>query len=293
MTKRLKFFLFIFFLIIVCISKIDDSKADAWTQNKGNGIIIGSIEAKQFNGIDTIGRFDKNKPIHQTVFNVYGEYGITDRFTIGGKIIAVDSMQMQDNTFLSKVKNRSFALDTTQFFTRIRIFKNDFFVLSIVAQIGLPSFYKESDISYFSIKKWNYEPRIEMGFNFGKNDFLTLTAGYHRNIKHFYDEGRFELTYGHYIESVLFMAKLQKYIYIITNKDEMNLSYSKLSLLSSIYDYLSKSGFAKLNLSMVFPVDDKLKLEIGGYMSLKTKLLFTENLDLNLKGIYISVWYEF
>ena len=269
------------------------SFADGWVQNKGNGIIIPTISFQSFYGIDNTGNFDKNKRIFQNIFNLYGEYGITSRITLGAKIIAVENFLNKNSNPFSSRKARSFGLDTANIFTRIGLIRHsEIIALSIVGQLGFPSAYKSNEVSYYAVKCWSYETRLELGVNISPNIFSTITAGYHGNIHHWYDEVRAELVVGYYIyKQILLMARLQKYFYIIKNKTEMNEDYSFLKV--SIYDFLSKSGFAKFTLSIAIPLDKQNTLEFGFYSSFKDKLFQTQKLDLHLTGFYTSLWITF
>ena len=283
---------YIFFCIIITLF-CKQVIADVWTQKKNEGILIATVEEKTLKGIDDNGIFDKDKTITQNTLNIYGEYGLSKRMTIGGKILIVDSMMTKNNRILDIATERAVALDTSQIFARIGLIKKKHFALSVSTFIGAPSLYSDSALnSYFSIKKWSYEPKIEIGINFNKYHFLTLTCGYHRNIDHWYDEIRFELTYGYKIEKLLFMLRLQKYVYITTNKEQEQQEILSAQNIT-IYDFFIQSGFAKLTASIVFPLDKKLKMEIGLFSSLKTKLLFTEDMNVDIYGIYVSLWKKF
>ena len=82
---------YIFFCIIITLF-CKQVIADVWTQKKNEGILIATVEEKTLKGIDDNGIFDKDKTITQNTLNIYGEYGLSKRMTIGGKILIVDSM---------------------------------------------------------------------------------------------------------------------------------------------------------------------------------------------------------
>ena len=280
-------FFFIFTFIHSICEKI--AKSDGWTQDKGHGIFIATLGMQSFNNTNSLGQYDKNNKIYQSIFNLYGEYGITNRFTIGGKIIAIDNMIMKDNKFFNKLEKSSAGLDILAFFTRMKIIRNNTIAFSLAFQIQAPSLYHTNEASCFSIRKWSYEFRPELGINLTDKDFLTFTAGYHRNINYWYDEIRFELLYGHYFtNNFLVMLRLQKYIYIIHSYKEANKIYSKRSV--SINDYLSNSGFAKITLSTAIILNEKYTMEVGFYSSIKSKIFFTKKLGLGLVGCYVSIW---
>ena len=299
MTSINKFLYKILFCKTLCIILFIDiffansSFADGWVQNKGNGIIIPTISFQSFYGIDSTGSFDKNKRIFQNIFNLYGEYGISNRITIGAKIIAVENFLNKNSSPFSSRKARSFGLDTSNIFTRIGIIRNnEHIAVSIVGQLGFPSAYKANEVSYYAVKCWSYETRLELGINVSPNIFSTMTAGYHGNINHWYDEVRAEILFGYYIyKQILFMARFQKYFYVIKNKTAMNEDYSFLKV--SVYDFLSKSGFAKFTLSLAIPLDKHNTFEFGFYSSFKDKLFNTQKLDLHLTGFYTSLWITF
>ena len=296
MTSKNKNLNKLFICEILCLLNINNflysnpATANGWVQNKGEGIIIPSIRFQSFYGIDTVGNFDKNKRIFQNIFQIYGEYGISNRVTLGTKIIAVENFLNKNSSPFSARQARSFGLDTSNIFTRIGIIRhNERIALSVVGQLGFPSAYKVNEVSYYAVKCWSYETLLELGLNISSNIFSTASIGYHDNIHYWYDEVRAEILLGFYLyRQILFIARFQKYFYVIKNKTAMNEDYSFLKV--SAYDFLSKSGFAKFTLSLAIPLDNRNTFEIGFYSSFKDKLFNTQKLDLHLTGFYASLW---
>ena len=266
------------------------SRADAWVQKRGEGLAIYSINIQSHNTVNSIGQFDKSRRIQQVQHSIYGEFGLTNRLTIGGKIFATDNMLNRHNSVFSKNIKRSFGLNSGLLFTRLGLIRNSEIVaLSLVTAIETPSYYHSNIASYYGLKKWQYETRAELGININKSNFLVFGAGYHGNINHWYDEVRFDVLYGHYfIPELLFMVRFQKYVYIVKNRHKAVMSYGKFNV--SVFDFLTKSGFAKLTMSFATNVSDHVVVEFGGYSSIKSKLTFTQKLNIQLYGGFASVW---
>ena len=266
--------------------------ADGWTRQKGTGLITLTSFFQQFNKTTDYGDYDDKEKIFQMQLISFLEYGLTSRITIGGKIILVDNMLTHNNTFYGKRTAQSFGLDMAQVFARFRIFKTKNFTLSFSQSIQTPSIFKKNNVSYYSLQVWQYEPRIEIGVNLTQDDFLTASFGWHGNINHWYDEMRLEIQYGHYLtKHLLFLLRFKKYIYYIKNNGkEVQANYQLINI--SISDIFAKTGFAKITAVLVVDVGKNTKLEFGAYSTIKTKLFKTENLNLNMKGFFIGLDYE-
>ena len=266
--------------------------ADGWTRQKGTGLITFTGFFQQFNKTADYGDYDEKEKVFQMQLISYLEYGLTNRITIGGKLILVDNMSTHNNKFYGKRTAQSFGLDMAQVFGRFRIFKTQNFVLSLSQTIQTPSFFKKNNVSYYSLQVWQYEPRIEIGIDLTKNDFLTASFGWHGNIQHWYDEMRLEIQYGHYLtKHLLFLLRFKKYIYYIKNSGkEVQANYQLINI--SISDIFAKTGFAKITAVLVADIGKNTKLEFGIYSTVKTKLFKTENLNLNMKGFFIGLDYE-
>ena len=265
-------------------------KADGFVQKKGEGLFISTIAFQQFNGVDTTGAYDESKKVMQMQFNEYFEYGFTKRITIGGKLIMTDSFLNSKNSWFKKAEHHTFGLDSFSLFTRIRIFQTKHFILSFYQGFQTPSWYKQNPASYFGLKCWQYDSKLEIGINLNKKSFFTLSFGYHGNIKHWYDELRLDLTYGHYfMPKLLMLAKFQKYVYYVKQKE---LRYTFIGATDfSFADLFERNGFAKFTLSFVSPISEKLSLEVGFYTTIKSKFLKTQNLNLDMQGVYFSLWW--
>ncbi len=274
--------------IVILITTLNSSLSEGWVQPKNHGFFITSYEMRSFNGLDYYGKFNDDLKFTQGVLNLYGEYGLSKRVTLVGKIIAVDSLLVDQKLFLGNVKERSLGIDAFNTLLRIGIIrKNEIFALSFVTGFGTPSFYKKSIASQFAIKKYKQISGIELGVNLSKDDFFMLVLNYHWNIKHWYNELRFEAVYGHYfLESILFMLRFQKFIYHIYGKNSNPLD-------NSVFDFLANSGFAKITCSVAVPMSKRSTFEFGIYSSIKSKFIKTEKLDMKMYGLYASVWFEF
>ena len=291
---RNKIFSLITLIIFSFLASNETKEAfsEAWLQEKNHGIFITSVNFQSFIGTNEKGEFDKNIIINQTILNLYGEYGISKRFTIGTKIIGIDSQLNNKRRFFEKIQKRSLALDSFEIFLRFGVItKSDFIKLSIITKIATPSYYHKNTASYFSPNCWKYETGLELGLKFNDDNFMIFSINYHGNIKYQYDEIHAEFMFGHYFtDSILFMIRFQKYAYLIKNDSEINKN-NKIKF--SLFDFISKSGFAKINLSIAVPINNSTTFEFGAYSSIKSKITLTKDLDLKLYGVYMSIWYKF
>ena len=264
---------------------------DGWTQEKGRGLLIFALNTSLFNGINSLGEFDESKKVLQLQPILYGEYGLMDRFTLGGKVITNYNLFSHNNSFLGRRTEHSIGLNSSSVFGRLRLFKSQYFVFSISGEIQSPSYYKDSDIAYYGLRVWQYLSKMEFGFNIF-DDFLVLTVAWQGNIKHWYNELHFELTYGHYfIPELLLLVRFQKFIYFISNKDKaQNIMVAEYK---SVLDFLSNSGFAKISISLATNLTKNMIIEFGVYSTISAKFLKTEKLNIGMRGFFTSLWYYF
>ena len=286
--KRYKKYItvFISFHLSVIIIFFKTANADGWLQKKGHGLFISSFSLQSFYGKNTDNNeFDKNKSVLQSVLNLYGEYGLTNRITIGTKIIGINNDIYNRRNFLSKTDGNSIGVDTMNVFARFGIIRNnDIINFSITSQIGAPNLYSK-DQSYFSIHCWSYESRAELGLNLTKNDFFTLSVGWHSNINYWYDEIQTNAVFGHYfIPEFLVIAQFQKYVYVTKNAMHAD---------DSFYNTIAQLGFAKASLSFVVSISNNCMFEMGFYSSIRSRVTFTQKLNLHLRGVYTSIWWLF
>ena len=270
-----------------------NAKADAWTQKKQSLLLITTMNILSFNSTTSLGTFNPKQRVLQAQYILYGEYGLTDGITFGGKIIANDNFLSKNNSFFYKSTHRSFGLDGGQIFGRFKIYQNNFFVISVSQLIQSPSVYKDNEASYFSIKYWQYEPKLEIGFNIKKHTFSTISFGWHGNIKNWYDEMHLDITLGHYFSSdIMFLLQFQKYIfYIKQNNKHITSNYNLINI--PIYDLITKKGFSKITLSFVFNVDKNIKFGLGLFTTIQTNKAKKQNLNIDLYGGFISLWFLF
>ena len=286
----------IIFIISFCILHnvlfVNNAETKAWRQ-KGTGIFITSYEMRSFRGINSGFNYDNDIRYTQGVLNLYGEYGITNRIAMIGKIIAIDSMLMHGNWFLGKVNERSVGIDAIQMLTKIGIINNnEIIALFFITGLGTPSFYHQNKASQFAIRKYSQISGIEFDLKIDKKSLLSLTAYYHYNIKHWYNELRLEaMYYRYFLKNLLFIVKFQKFIYQIHNKTEAQNDWQSAN--TSVYTFFANGGFAKIVFSFGTPISNNLMLEIGFYSSIKSKFLKTKSLDLKMRGIFLSLWYNF
>ena len=283
--------LFTYIFIITFAYFTNNASGEAWLMQKHKGMFIFSNEIRTFKAIDETGKYNNNRRFVQDLLNIYMEYGLTNRITLVGKIIAINSMLTSNNAFLGKIKEKSLGIDTFNISLRHGIIRNNQIIaLSIVTGFETPSIYHENRASQFAIKKYKQISGLEVGINIDKNSFFILTSNFYLNINHWYNELRFDVLYGHYfLESILFMVRMQKIFYYIHNSK--NEFYNKIN--TSIYDTWVNSGFAKIQMSFLVPFSKALSLEFGIYSTIKSKILKTQNLNTKMRGFYLSLLFEF
>ena len=136
-TKYKYYFYTSILAVCICVCHQHNLLADGWTRPKGTGLITLTSFFQQFNKTTDYGNYDDKEKVFQMQLISFLEYGLTNRITIGGKIILVDNMLTHNNTFYGKRTGQSFGLDMAQVFARFRIFKTKNFVLSLSQSIRI------------------------------------------------------------------------------------------------------------------------------------------------------------
>ena len=266
--------------------------ADTVNQKKHHGIFVVTNEMRCFRGIDASGKYSKDIQYTQDVLNLYGEYEMTNRVTVMAKIIGVYSMLMDKHWFAGRVKARSIGLDEANVAIKTSLLRSSgYFKLSAIVGFSSPSVYKANEASQFAIRTYKQISGLELGL-FGEYDFFIISSNYHWNIDYWYNEIRFECVYGHHFtDNILFMIRFQKFFsYVYDNNRKMK---NANSIDNNVFNYYLRHGFTKLTVSFAFQLLQNITCEIGAYSTIKTKFLRTQDFNLNMTGIYMSIWIKF
>lgn len=266
--------------------------ADTVNQKKHHGIFVVTNEMRCFRGIDASGKYSKDIQYTQDVVNLYGEYEMTNRVTVMAKIIGVYSMLMDQHWFAGRVKARSIGLDEANVAIKTSLFRSSrYFKLSAIVGFSSPSVYKANEASQFAIRTYKQISGLELGL-FGEYDFFIISSNYHWNIDYWYNEIRLECVYGHHFtDNILFIIRFQKFFsYVYDNNRKMK---NANSIDNNVFNYYLRHGFTKLTVSFAFQLLQNITCEIGAYSTIKTKFLRTQDFNLNMTGIYMSIWIKF
>ena len=189
--------LFTLFLAILTSTVSGSASAGAWLQEDGRGQIITTT---RFYG--TAEYFDEDGhrgdiPLFtKTDIAPYFEYGVSDKFTLGGEIdfaAATSDGEEFGNSF-----DAQFSYG--HIFGRAYLYKADSFVVSIEPGITFPARI-DPDLAPDGSQPI---PEIKLNFGYGynrweQNNFVDASVKYRKRSGDLNDMSKFELTIGHHI----------------------------------------------------------------------------------------------
>lgn len=232
------------------------SHAGAWTQAVKQGLFIPNISyystSKFF---DNYGNKQSQNKYSKYELNPYVEYGLHDKLTIGANIFLQRASQYDSD----KAKNQpNWGIGDSEFFLRKEIWQKNDFVFSIEPILKLPSLDKKSDQPQIGSKNYDTELTFSGGYSFKAwqfDHFINLDVGYRHRFGTPHDQLKFAATAG------ILITKNTKIMTQFFSTSRLKNAQQSTFTQSSGDDY----DLAKLQISTIYEVDDKLSLQVGAF----------------------------
>ena len=246
------------------------AQAGAWTRPAGEGLIISSASHHQFD-LQAEG-FGYSKL--ETA--VYLEYGLTDRFTLLGRISQETRFHQSrverrkgGSVILMSVHSVSTALGDSEMGVRTRLLERGGWTVS--AQTSLVRFSVEPNPLLEPTAHWGADSRLLVGRSVGKRAFAEAQLAHRAHWAGQRDETRLDLTVGlRPSEGWMVMAQ----------------SYSAWGDTGwSAYTHSYESH--RVHLSVIAPLGEGLSLQLGAIKSAYSDRLAPES------AYMLSLWREF
>jgi len=246
------------------------ASAGAWTRPAGEGLILSSLSHHEFDlGADGFGYAKLESA-------VYLEYGLTDRFTLVGRL-SQETRFHQSRVALNKrgsvirlsVNKVSAALGDSELGMRTRLLSSEGWTLS--AQTSLVRFSVEPNPLLNAEARWGLDNRLMIGRSLGERTFAEAQLAHRADWTGGREEMRLDLTLGlRPAERWMVMAQ----------------TYSAWGEARwSAYPYRYDSH--RVHLSVIAPVREGLSLQLGVINSVSTDRMAPE------RAYMVSLWREF
>lgn len=259
-------------LFVLCLPVLMASPAEAgaWTRPAGKGLIISSASHHQFDLQAEGFGYSKFES------SVYLEYGLTDRFTLQGRL-AQETRFHQSRVTLDKggsvvhlsVNSVSHALGESEIGIRTRLAMASGWTVS--AQTSLVRFSLTPNPLLEREAQWGSDGRLMIGRALGERAFADLQFGHRGLWSGGQGETRLDLTLGlRPVEAWLFLAQ----------------SYSAWGRTEwSAYTRSYESH--RVHLSVIAPLNEGLSFQVGAIRSAHSDSLAPET------AYMVSLWREF
>lgn len=259
-------------LFIVCLPVflVSPAEAGAWTRPAGKGLIISSASHHQFDLQAEGFGYSKFES------SVYLEYGLTDRFTLQGRL-AQETRFHQSRVTLNKagsivhlpVNTVSHALGESEVGIRARLAMGGDWTIS--TQTSLVRFSLTPNPLLDREAQWGADGRLMIGRALGEHAFADLQFGHRGLWSGGQGETRLDLTLGlRPVEGWLLLAQ----------------SYSAWGQ-TKWSEYSRSYESHRVHLSVIAPLNEGLSFQVGAIRSAQSDGLAPET------AYMVSLWREF
>jgi len=192
-------------IILVIISPLQA----AWVRASGETYVALGASYTSANGVyDNSGTKQAIPRFTEIATNIYGEYGLTEKLTLGYGIPLLFNNSAED-TALMQTQRKTTGLGDSLFASRYQLYSGAV-LLSAGLDIGLPTGSKNADVPTGD-GEFNFIPKLYAagGFNAGLNWFYLTSAGFNKRTLNFSDEVHASAMLGATIGPVVPMASIE------------------------------------------------------------------------------------
>lgn len=254
--------------VLVCLFG-ESAYAGAWTRAKGEGVILSSFSHHQFD-LGYAG-FEYSK----LESAVYAEYGLTDRFTLYGRlsretrIHVAPALRRAGVTGDHTVRTVSSALGESALGARTRLISSGRWTVS--AQAGAVRFATEPNPLLKPDTRWGLDSRLLIGRSLGQAQFIEAQLARRQGVEGEDGETRLDLSWG--------VRPAERWLILAQ-------SYSAWGE-GGWGAYLTPYESHRIHLSVIAPVTEGLSLQLGAINSVSSDRIAPE------RAYMISLWREF
>lgn len=227
--------------------------AGAWTRQAGSGLYIQNASYYFTNKFfDNSGNKKAFSGYGKYELNPYLEYGLNDGLTIGSNIFLQRASQTRNN-----INNQTnWGIGDSEFFTRLRLWQENGFILSAEPMVKLPSLARNA--AEPQIGNRNFDTAITFSGGYGYkawklDHFVNIDITYNHRFGAPNDQLKFAGTAGFSL-SDSWMAIAQ-----VFNTSRLGANIGPAFTESSADDY----NLTKLQISAIYKIDSKLSLQTG------------------------------
>jgi hypothetical protein len=187
-----------FCLFIACNLSPYHTLADAWLQPVGKGIVVSGVSVYRTDIFyDRDGKRLDVPSFSKTEMRVYGEYGVSDAWTVG----ASDALMLltQDDRAGSRYENSGEA--GLELFARRKLWQHDAMVLSVQPSLRMPAHHQElsARAPVGAPDEWQSSVEIQSGYGFDAfnlHHYVTLGLGMRARYSQAHDQWTAKLAGG-------------------------------------------------------------------------------------------------
>ncbi len=269
----------------VCIGAVllatQTALAGPWPQNEGEGLVIGSLGY-----LDADNRLSNNNPAigdgtyTRLNFGLYGEYGLTDMWTIGGST-RIERVRLHGPA----VSGETTGVPDIELFARRVVWREGQGILTVQGTVAIPTGYDRNRNPALGDGAFAAEPRVlyGRGFDFGTwPSFFSVEAAYRFRFGEPADQVRLDGTLGlHPADGWMFLLQSRNTISMQNQSGSSVPGPGFTGWHGTDYDLYN------LTFSVVRDLSPGWSLEVGGFSEIAARNYNTGN------GAFVSVWRRF
>lgn len=264
-------------LITLFVLAPQAAKAGAWTQPDGHHLLVlGGLWYETDEYYNRSGQAQSQPTYTKWEIAPYYEYGLNDAITIGGST----RLTMAEQQFNAN-DSANFGIGDTELFSRFRLFRNEYSVISLQPLVKLPIDVDEHDRPDIGNDFTDVEMKLMGGVSwplFGQSHYLEAGVAYRKRLGDPSDQIRAEASLGIRPFGGLLLLGQISHIHDIGGKHD-----PVLGLISPENDY----DLTKFEASAVIGMSAQTSLQAGWFTHIDA-----ENTG-GGEGAILSLWYYF
>ncbi len=172
-----------------------------WVREKGRALIYTDLSYRTTDTYYTGGQKMKANDFYEASLNLYADYGVTDRYTIGAYLPVIKSLSLGVTGTQPAVIYTN--IGDMELIQRLQILEGLGAVFNLELLIGIPTGYSEQrERLHTGDGEFNFRPGASLGWGFpifSLPSYLTLSAGLNLRTRGFSDEVHSAFQWGLFV----------------------------------------------------------------------------------------------
>ena len=268
---------------------------EGFTQAKDRLFLVPYISYGWNNAPMGSGYNTKDK-IQKQYIGLMEEYGLTERFTIGSDIMFATQWSTRNGKIGGRIQDKSFALQNVNVFGRWNFYRSDDekVRLNLYMSVNTPSFGKGTGRfdTFGHYSQWGNMLRLEFGYLFSKDTYMSLNYGYKANYNMPYDMLEGKITFFQRLpKNFMFYAIFKKQNFIPKGKQNTYSFYQNRNFQWKTFDIFTQKGVVALDLFLGYKFDKNKTIVLQYTRSLHSVIFGNKGVKFGQNTIWLELWW--